>query len=134
MRIVLLSVIIIIFVSCCNATTDPNNLEPVDRIRIKSKGVNTPKDEYEISDSTYVNGIIREFKKIDPYVPDSGRSSIPVKSNRGYFEVRIYENTVEKAVFEVVYTTYYGVIISLENKYYRNDRLEYMIIAAISSQ
>jgi hypothetical protein len=118
----------------CNTQNVTEVVKSANRIVIHSKGVNTPREQYDIRDSAFVNGIIREIGEIDPYIPDSGRSRIPVKSNRGYFEVEIFNQDEKKAVFDVVYTTYYGVIIAMDNQYYRNDELEYLIIAAISAQ
>jgi hypothetical protein len=121
-------------VAGCISQTDIESVTSASRIVINSKGVNTPKDRYEVTDTVYVNEVIRELKKIDPYIPDSGKSWIPVKSNRGYFEVQIFSQDEMKIVFDVVYTTYYGVIIAMDNQYYKNDELEYAIIGAISGQ
>jgi hypothetical protein len=130
---VVLFLLLIIFLSC-NAQTNLEEVKGASKIVINSIGVKTPKSEYEVTDTLLVNGILRELKKISPFVPDSGRSNFPTKSNFGFFEVKVFEDEKIKAIFKVVYTSYYGVIISMDNKYYKNDRLEYSILAAIPDE
>jgi hypothetical protein len=123
-----------VFITGCNTQADIESVKSASRVTINSIGVQTPKDRYEITDTAYINEIIRELKELRPYVPDSGRSEFPTKSNHGFFEVEVFEQDLKKIVFKVVYTSYYGVIISMDNQYYKNDELEYAIIGAISAQ
>ena len=121
-------------VAGCISQTDVESVKSANRIAVNSIGVQTPQDRYELTDTAYINEIMRELKELDPYIPDSGRSQFPTKSNHGFYEVEVFEQDVRKIVFKVVYTSYYGVIISMDNQFYKNDELEYAIIGAISGQ
>lgn len=133
MKILLFFHVISALLLCCSTNKSREKFN-AERVVISSVGVNTPKGKYEVSDTNFVNGIVRELSEMIPYVPDSGRSKFPTKANHGFFEVEVFYQDIRKVVFKVVYTSYYGVIISMDNKYYKNDELEYKIIAAISEQ
>ena len=76
----------------------------------------------EITDKNKIKKICYETSRLEEI------RNISVKANFGYYQMEFVATNNETYNADVIYTVYNGVIIEINNKTYKNDALESLIL------
>jgi len=78
--------------------------------------------ELKITDKEKIGKICHEIKNLQK------ADGVSVKANFGYYQLELRTIKNELYSLDVIYTTYNGVIIQMNNDTYKNDSLESLIL------